>query len=143
MNATPADPMVPPLVRERGPALEDIFHAKLHEMYICGDPQCHSVSNVAERCPSCHSQNTKLAGLVENEATELAHEIALDDSKIVIDSFAVGVTEMSGAGETRWHDVGFSTLPRSEAYDVHRAVQYLELRGLLIRHPERGSWVRW
>lgn len=132
------EPMAPPIMRETRPELRDIIHGKLESLYICGNLECRTVSNVAGVCPSCTSPTTKLAPLVESEATELAHEMAFDKARIDIHSFAIPASE----GATRWNDLDLANATPDEADDLQTAVRYLELRGKVIRHPLNRDWVR-
>lgn len=69
------------------------------------------------------------------ELTELAHEIALEDCESVLEGEAL--IELEDGVE--WWDMGDEP-SRPEAVDP--AQRYLEMRGLLIRHPLHPSWIR-
>lgn len=70
-----------------------------------------------------------------NELHTLAHRIALEDCTSLLEGEAITVWE----DDVEWWDMGDErTFP--EALDP--AQRYLELRGLLVRHPKHANWIR-
>jgi hypothetical protein len=69
------------------------------------------------------------------ELIELAHTIALEDCESILGSESILVHE---DGVDWWDLVDPSSLPP----DVDPAQRYLELRHLLVRHPEHANWIR-
>jgi hypothetical protein len=43
--------------------------------------------------------------------------------------------------DPRWRDTSIPRYPAEHTLQIERCVRYLELRGLLERHPERSEWV--
>lgn len=75
------------------------------------------------------------------EVDRLAHQLALDNAAALIDSMSIWIEE---EGDT-WQDIsetvdnaGFSFGPD----DLADELRYLELRGLLIRHPNNPDWIQ-
>lgn len=73
----------------------------------------------------------------QSEFDALAHIIALSTAKSDIESFCKWV---AASHLRRWYDI--STAGKDEALMVRNAVRYLDLKGMLERHPEHAEWVR-
>ncbi len=71
----------------------------------------------------------------KEEADQLAHTIALEDCVSILESDAYIVRE----DEIEWWVLGE---PDEKTEHVDPAQRYLELRGLLVRHPDHSTWIR-
>ena len=69
---------------------------------------------------------------------DLAHEIAEQASKELIDSASLSVRD---SGLVFWCDI--SAPDPMEAEALKQAVKYLDLAGILKRSPENPEWVGW
>jgi hypothetical protein len=63
----------------------------------------------------------------------------LADAMELADEFAWLVIESSCTPEGEYHDTRTND---GNAEEIARNLRYLEVRGLLERHPERSEWVR-
>jgi len=122
--------------REQSPA--DIVSIKLDEAHICGDVECRTISNSDDVCPGCCGKTCTLANIVENPINSLAHEIADDESKIVIWSFST--FEMIDG--VRWYNIDCE-MGEDERGIIDRSMKYLTAVGSLILHPNDSALVRW
>jgi len=73
------------------------------------------------------------------ELDELAHEIAEEGSKSIIDCHTLAAEDSKGY---RWHDLA-TVDGEEETFWVERAATYLEAAGILIRSAENAQWVGW
>jgi hypothetical protein len=71
-----------------------------------------------------------------SELDRLAHRIAAEAAEGAIESFC----PYESNARPRWYNTG--QVARLEKSDVARAVKYLELRGMLKRHPSNADLVR-
>jgi hypothetical protein len=71
------------------------------------------------------------------ELDHLAHEIAYESARASIVSLCTPAADSCGLEEGWW-----DTNRPCEVEDVRKAVRYLELRGLLERHPQRNTCVK-
>jgi hypothetical protein len=75
----------------------------------------------------------------KEELDKLAHGIAYDASTTAIECNCLMVPEEQ-AGQRDWFDVGD---PDALAKPfVEECVRYLEMRGLIVRHPSNSMWVQ-
>ena len=72
-----------------------------------------------------------------NEATTLALEIADEAARSDVEVYCY---ETSADGH-RWYDT--ASAPPEDVEWVGRALRYLDLRKLMIRHPDHPQLVRW
>lgn len=73
--------------------------------------------------------------MTDIERDELAHEIAEDDSKSVLDSMLA----ISDDGE--WLNLR-DRAPGCDFF-IDRAIQYLDAEGILKRHPDNPDLIGW
>ena len=73
----------------------------------------------------------------QSKLDRLAHQIALDSAQGTIEGCYAG----NSFQRPRWFNT--QVVSRPEKGDVARAVEYLELRGLLKRRPSNADWVRY
>lgn len=73
----------------------------------------------------------------DSEVTTLALELADETARSDVEVYC-GEYQLSGQ---RWYDT--TSAPPEDVEWVERALRYLDLRGLLIRHTQRPHLVRW
>lgn len=76
-------------------------------------------------------------GLSEEDLAELAHEIAEEDSKSLIETSLLPGRDAAG----EWYDL--ASLDAEEKEYVDRAVRYLDAAGILVRSPLNPNFVGW
>lgn len=72
----------------------------------------------------------------QSELDRLGHQLAAEAAEGAIESFC----PYESNARPRWYDT--KQVARPDKSDVARAVKYLELRGLLKRHPSNADLVR-
>jgi hypothetical protein len=126
--------------RERTP--ESIVRLDLNDAHICGTVGCNTISNCADVCPGCTSQTTTVATLINHPINALAHKIAEDSAKCDLEHFCSWLQPDNGLLPTRWYNTSLK-VHEAEREVIDRAVQYLAAIGVLIRHAQNPSLVRW
>jgi hypothetical protein len=77
--------------------------------------------------------------VTKEEIDDLAHEIAEDAAKDALSSFCAR-EELDGK---KWWNTASVATGFGEAYDVERAVRYLDANGILKRAPSNANYVGW
>lgn len=86
------------------------------------------------------SEHHEIVKQANPDLLALAIEIADESALITIES-QCPCDDWSKADDLRWW---MTDLPNAiAAGHVKRAVEYLNMRGVLERHPEHAAWVRW
>ena len=116
-----------------------VIMLELKDAHLCGGLECRTISNVHAECPRCTSQTTTLAGLIENSANSMAHNIAMDAAKSSIQSACCLARLDDGS---RWNNLA-EVICDSDVEHVEIAARYLDTVGVLIYHPDNPALVRW
>jgi hypothetical protein len=103
----------------------ETYGLKLAETDDESDDSAPPQTSTDEPTPNSHKE----------ELDQLAHTIALEDCVAILESEASMVRE----DDIEWWNL---SEPGSIPEHVDPAQRYLELRGLLVRHPEHSTWIR-
>lgn len=126
--------------RERTP--ESIVRLHLNDAHICGNVDCNTISNCSDECPNCTSKIEPLNTIIHHPINALAHKIAENSAKCDLESFCSWLQTDDGLLPTRWYNTSLK-VHEAEREMIDRAVQYLQAIGVLIRHAQNPSLVRW
>jgi hypothetical protein len=77
----------------------------------------------------------------KKELDKLGHGIAFDSAVSLIESHCLMVPEEQ-AGTRDWYDVDPDAVDIEAENPVEESVRYLEMRGLIVRHPSVSTWIR-
>jgi hypothetical protein len=83
------------------------------------------------------SQSTQTAPLPS--MVKLAHEIAEEQCELELDCYLAAVRDRRG--RLLWYDL--NSADEHSRWFIQRAVRYLDMRGLLRRHPHQPNYVNW